>query len=182
MRNLAIAVAAGLVGAAMLHIVIVLSIPHFAGGKAFAKVEALGPPGAFHTLDRDKPDLALSEANPFLRSALCVFDAGAAPVHVSDGQSAPFWSLSVFDPESNEVYSMNDRTAVERRVDVTLATPLQLIALRRSTPDALSRSILVELPDPKGYVVIRTIAEDETWERIAGRFLAEARCAPVAAP
>ena len=100
-------------------------------------------------------------------------------MHIADSDTPPFWSLAVFDPKSNEVYSMNDRTAVERRVDVTLATPLQLIALRRSTPDALSRSILVELPEPKGYVVLRTIAEDATWNRIASRFLSDARCAAV---
>ena len=80
----------------------------------------------------------LSHANSYLRSAICVFDASGGPVHIADGDAPPFWSLAVFDPQSNEVYSMNDRTAVERRVDLTLATPFQLIALRRSTPDALA--------------------------------------------
>ena len=182
MRSLVLAVAAGLVGAVMLHAVIILAIPHFAGGKAFAKVEALGAAGAFHRLGREGPDTVPPETNPYLRSAICAFDASKGPVHVFDGDAPPFWSLAVFDPKSNEVYSMNDRTAVERRVDVTLATPLQLIALRRSKPDALSKSILVELPGPRGYVVLRTIAEDATWEPIAGRFLSDARCAPVSGP
>ena len=182
MRSLAVSVAAGLVGAILLHIVIILAIPHFAGQKAWQKVEALGAPGEFHRLANDAPQRALSEADPFVRSAICLFDASAGPVHVADADAPPFWSLAVFDPGSNEVYSMNDRTAVERRVDVTLATPLQLIALRRSTPDALARSILVELPQPRGYVVLRTIAADETWDGIAGRFLSDARCAPVSRP
>lgn len=182
MRSVILAVAIGLVGAVMLHIVIILSIPHFAGGKAWAKVEALGTPGQFHAIGAGEAGHVLSHADPYLRSAVCVFDASAGPVHIADGDAPPFWSLAVFDPQSNEVYSMNDRTAVERRVDLTLATPLQLIALRRSTPDALSRSILVELPEPKGYVVLRTIAQDETWNRIADRFLSDAECAPVSAP
>ena len=182
MRSLVLAVAAGLLGAVMLHIVIVLSIPHFAGDKAWRKVEALGAPQTFHTLGHGKADIALSQANPYLRSAICAFDASNGPVHVADSDAPPFWSLAVFDPKSNEVYSMNDRTAVERRVDMTLATPLQLIALRRSTPDALSRSILVELPEPKGFVVLRTIAEDATWNRIASRFLSDAQCTSVPEP
>lgn len=184
MRSLLLAVAIGLVGAAMLHIVIILSIPHFAGEKAWTKVRALGPPETFHVLGRATPDgaapdIAPSQADPYLRSAICSFDAGAAPVRITDSDRAPFWSLAVYDPQSNEVYSMNDRTAVDRRVDITLATPLQLIALNRARPEALGRSILVELPGPKGYVVLRTIAADATWTRIVARFLSDAECKPV---
>lgn len=179
MRSLLVAIAAGLVGAVVLHIVIVLSIPHFATHDAWSKVTGLGEAGQFYPLANEPNQTGLYNRGPYLRSAICIFHAEDAPVRITADGALPFWSLAVFDRHSNELYSMNDRSAVEREVDVTLATPIQMIALRRRTPDALAQSILVEVPKPDGYIVLRTIAEDDTFEEIARDFLAGARCAPV---
>lgn len=179
MRNLLVAIAAGLVGAAILHIVIILAIPQFSTRDAWSKVSRLGEAGQFYPLANEPNDSGLYNHDPYLRSAICIFDAGDAPVRITADGALPFWSLAVYDRHSNELYSMNDRSAVERQVDVTLATPLQMIALRRRTPETLTGSILVEVPKPNGFIVLRTIAEDRTFESIARDFLAGASCAPV---
>jgi len=179
MRSLLVAIVAGLVGAVVLHIVIILSIPHFAMHDAWSKVTELGEPGQFYPLANEPNDSGLYNRGPYLRSAICIFHAGGAPVRIMADGALPFWSLAVYDRHANELYSMNDRSAVERQVDVTLATPLQMIALRRRPPAGLSGSILVEIPKPDGFVVLRTIAEDDTFEEIARAFLADARCSPV---
>lgn len=183
MRSLLVAVAIGLVGAVIIHILIIMGVPHLAEDTAWVRVNELGPVDSFHALpEKPAPPSGLVETNPFLRSAICVFDATDGPIHISDGDAPPFWSLAVFDPHSNEVFSMNDRSAVERRVDLTLATETQMIALQHAKPDSLGKSIFVQLPQASGYVVLRTIAEDATWDRIASRFLSAARCEPVASP
>lgn len=180
MRSLLLAVVIGLVGAVVLHIVIILGIPHFATRTAWGRVEALGAAGTFHSLDKAAGTDALGSTDPYVRTAVCVFHDDGAPIRIIAGSALPFWSLAVFDTHSNEVYSMNDRSAVERRVDVTLATPSQMITLRRAPPDTLGKSILIELPEKDGFAVLRTIAEDPTWDATAQGFLAEARCAPLA--
>ena len=183
MRSFVLAVAIGLIGAAIVHVVIIMGIPDLAPRTAWARVSELGAAGRFRELtETGKSPSGLAEMNPFLRSAVCVFDATDAPIHVSDEGEPPFWSLSVFDPQSNEIFSMNDRSAVERRVDLTLATSTQMTAISRAKPETPSKSILVELPQPSGYVVLRTIAEDATWDRTASRFLSSAECAPLALP
>ncbi|HET7412325.1 MAG TPA: DUF1254 domain-containing protein [Pararhizobium sp.] len=180
LAGLVSAIAVGVVGAAILHIVIVLSIPDYSTHDAWTKVVSLGAPNEFHLLEGAPKENVVYDADPFLRTAICVFHDTAGPIHITAGPPLPFWSLAVFDPQSNEIYSMTDRSAIERRVDVTLATQLQMIALRRAKPDALDKSILIELPGPEGYVVLRTVAEDKTWEPLARRFLQGADCAPVA--
>lgn len=182
MRSLFGAIVTGIVGALILHIVIILAIPHFATRTAWAKVSSLGETGTFQILRKGAGAKSLGSADPYVRTAVCAFSDDGSPIRVSAGSPPPFWSLAVFDTHSNEIYSMNDRSAVERTVDVTLATSPQMITLRRSLPDALAKSILVELPETDGYVVLRTISEDPTWDAMAHGFLAAARCAPVAAP
>ncbi|MGN6548277.1 MAG: DUF1254 domain-containing protein [Pararhizobium sp.] len=176
MRSLLIAILAGLAGAVILHIVIILAIPQFTTGDAWSQVAKLGPAGRFHALSNDPDSEALANADPYLRSAICVYDVSSAPVRITAKGPLPFWSLAVFDRHSNELYSMNDRSAVERQVDVTLATPLQMIGLKRQKPADLQKSILVEVTKPDGYIVLRTIAEDQTFEAIARKFLAGASC------
>lgn len=179
MRNLLVSIAAGLVGAVILHIVIILSIPQFSTDDAWSKVTGLGEPGQFYPLANEPNAAGLYNRGPYLRSAICIFNAADAPVRITADGALPFWSLAVYDRRSNELYSMNDRSAVERQVDVTLATPLQMIALRRRSPDEIGQSILVEVPKPDGFIVLRTIAEDQTFEAIARDFLAGARCTAV---
>ncbi|TPW32733.1 DUF1254 domain-containing protein [Pararhizobium mangrovi] len=182
MRSFVAAVLAGLFGAALVHIVVVLATPSYATRDVWSKVQRLGETGAFHRLESAPAVIGLPNRDPFLRSAVCVFDASHGPIHVTAGDAAgtpSFWSLAVFDTDGSEVYSMNDRSAVERRVDVVLATPTQMLRLRRSRPEALATSILVALPGPKGYVALRTSVDDPSWDETAKRFLDGAHCAAV---
>lgn len=176
MRNLLVAILAGLAGAVILHIVIILAIPQFTTTDAWSQVTKLGSADRFHTLGKEPGSEGLANANPYLRSAICIYDVSEAPLRVTAKGPLPFWSLAVFDRHSNELYSMNDRSAVERQVDVTLATPLQMIDLKRQKPADLAKSILVEVSQPDGYIVLRTIAEDQTVDAIARTFLAGASC------
>jgi len=178
-RNLILSVLTGLVGAALLHIIIVLALPGWAGRDAFSRVVDLGETGQFYSLANEENPTGLANEDPHIRSAVCRFDLSENPVRVTARTPVPLWTLAVFDTASDEVYSMTDRSAIGNGVDITLVTPAQMLQLRRNMPPALTQSVLVELPDVEGFVVLRAITPEASGERAARSFLAEANCLPL---
>ncbi len=172
----------GLVGAALLHLVIVLALPYFTGRDAFTRILNYDESNRFYMLSATPDASGLANDDPYVRIAVCAFSIDEEPVRLQAQGAVPFWSLAVFDTASNEVFSMNDRTSVDGVMDVIVATPIQMTALRKSLPEALAKSILVEMPDSEGYTVLRTLAPQRSLEEAARTFLAGASCEPLPAP
>ncbi len=171
---------AGIVGAALLHIVIVMAIPRFAEKDPWKQVEALGPTNFFHILPQNADSL-MASSNPFLRAAICRFDISQQPLRVLSEEENPYWSLAIFNPSSDEIYSMNDRTGNARALDIVVATPRQMTRYRKNLPEVLSEAVLIEYPGNEGYLTLRTISPDPSWEDISRRFLGQAYCGPAPA-
>ncbi|MDE1995650.1 MAG: DUF1254 domain-containing protein [Rhizobiaceae bacterium] len=176
MLRVVFAILTGLLGAALLHVIIILSLPHFSDRDAYTRVEDEGDENHFYMLDNKDDDAGLSNDDPYIRTAVCAFDIEDQPIRLTAKGKVPFWSLSVYDAASNEVFSMSDRTSVGGALDLLLASPLQLTGIRKALPPSLVQSILVETPRPKGYVVLRTMAPQTSFNDAAKSFLAEAGC------
>lgn len=178
MRSVLFASILGLVGAALLHIVIVLVLPQFTGRDAYTRVLGLLEMDSFFSLTSTPGPTGLSNDDPYLRTAVCSFSIADGPARFLARGSVPFWSLAVFDSSSNEVFSMNDHTAVNGRLDLVVATPIQLVELRKAPPEALAQSIMVEMKEEDGYAVLRAMAPLESFEDQVRNFLAESSCEP----
>lgn len=176
MLRVLFAILAGLFGAALLHLVIILSLPHFTGRDAATRIAAEGDLDKFYLLDATDDDAGLSNDDPFVRTAVCSFDVGENPVRLTAKGNVPFWSVALYDAASNEVFSMNDRTSVEGALDILIGTPIQLTELRKALPAGLQKTILVESTRPEGYAVLRTLAPQASFDAAARSFLAEAGC------
>lgn len=177
--GLAYAVLTGLIGAAILHLVIILSLPQFSDRDAFTRVLAEGEINQFHRLGAVPDAAGLSKDDPFLDVAVCGFDLSESPIRLSGtNPGVPFWSLGIFDGRSDEVFSINDRTSADRSLDVVIGTPQQLTQLRKALPEGLSQSILVESADTDGFVVLRAMAPRPSVEPFVSEFLDKASCAP----
>ncbi|MCL6708262.1 hypothetical protein M8R20_14780 [Pseudomonas sp. R2.Fl] len=170
------AVLTGLIGAAVLHIVIILALPHFTGKDAYTRVRSEGAANRFHLLDAAPDRLGLANTDPYLRTAVCHFETRDRAVRLTAPANAGFWSLAVYDRNSNEVFSMNDRTSVDGTLDVVVASPVQVARLRRQPPEALSDAIIIEIAVPAGYAVLRTLAPQASFESGAVAFLSAAGC------
>ncbi len=59
-RKFVFAAVTGLVGAALLHIIIILALPSFTGQDAYTRVQAEGPENAFYSL----PDMSQGKGLP----------------------------------------------------------------------------------------------------------------------
>ena len=176
MRSLLYAIAIGLVGAALLHIVIILSLPSFTGRDAYTRVQAFGEANRFFPLASEGNTLAPINDDPAMKTAVCTFSVENGPIRLFADGDVPFWSLAVYDEASNEVFSMNDRTSVSGALDTLIATPIQLIAIRKAVPAELEQSILVEMRGEEGYAVLRTFVPTQSRQEAATAFLADASC------
>jgi len=171
----------GLVGAALLHIIIIMALPYYADRDAWQRIEALGPTEFFHILPQERDGLVAYD-NPFLRTAICRFDITDHPVRVRSAGETPYWSLAIFNPDSDEIYSMNDRSGTGQSVDVVIASPRQMTLYRKNLPEELADSVLIELSGDEGYLALRTVSPDPSWETISRRFLRDAVCGAAPAP
>lgn len=181
MRSVLYAIAVGLVGAAVLHIVIILSLPSFTGRDAYTRVQAFGETNRFFPLANAGDTLAPINDDPAMKTAVCAFSVENGPIRLFAQGEVPFWSLAVYDSASNEVFSMNDRTSVTGALDTLIATPIQLIGIRKAVPQELEQAILVEMRGEEGYAVLRTFVPTESRQEAATAFLGDASCEPFAA-
>lgn len=176
MRSFFYAIAIGLVGAALLHIVIILSLPSFTGRDAYTRVQTFGENYRFFPLPSVGDTLAPLNDDPAMKTAVCTFSVESGPIRLFADGDVPFWSLAVYDDASNEVFSMNDRTSVSGALDTLIATPIQLIGIRKAVPAELEQSILVEMRGEEGYAVLRTFVPTQSRQQAAVGFLADASC------
>ena len=176
MRSVLYAIAIGLIGAALLHIVIILSLPSFTGRDAYTRVSSLGEANRFFALGNTGDTLAPVNDDPAMKTAVCTFSVEDGPVRLFAEGDVPFWSLAVYDSASNEVFSMNDRTSVGGALDVVAAGPIQLTDLRKNLPQDLQQTIMVEMTHPEGYAVLRTLAPQASFDEAARAFLTGAGC------
>lgn len=179
LRTALFAVGVGLVGALLLHIVIILALPRFTGGDAYSRVLGLYEMDSFFPLSAEPGPTGLANDDPYLRVAVCGFSVSGGPVRFTAAGDVPFWSLAIYDSNSNEIFSMNNATAVNGRVDVVAATALQLVDLRKRPIEALAQSILVEMSDEEGYAVLRALAPTDSYEAAARSFQQSAGCEPI---
>lgn len=178
MLKVLFAILTGLVGAALLHLVIILALPYFSEKDAYTRVLAEGGRHVFHRLPDTRDRAGLMQDDPFMEVSVCAYDISQGPIRVYAQGDVPFWSLGIYDAASNEVFSINDRTSAAGILDVVLATPAQLTLLRKALPEAIEQSILVETQQADGYVVLRTMVPQQSFAPGASTFLSEAVCAP----
>ena len=136
-----------------------------------------GPEDEFHLVDRRDP--AEGQTRQWIRSfeiAACRFDLDDGPMRISASARVPFWSLSVYSRVGDNVYSFNDHTAIDGKLDMVLAQPLQRIELEKAPPPETAQSIIAETDIGKGFIVVRGFVPDETWRTIVTGFLKGARC------
>jgi uncharacterized membrane protein len=176
MFRIILAVLTGLIGAGLLHLIIILSLPAFSERGAYSRVMGEGAPFRFHALGGNRDAAGLVREDPFLETAVCAFDLTEDPVRLSASGQVPFWSLATFDAASNETFSINDRTASGRALDIIIATPSQATALRKAVPASLMQSIIVETQQAQGYAVLRAMAPKQSYKPAVAGFLAGATC------
>jgi uncharacterized membrane protein len=150
-------IAAMLLVAAVVHGVTMLFLPRFVmlrtmngitrtTGAANAILHAPRATWRSRTVVRPSPDLLYS---------ICVYDLGAAGAVRISTHDMPqtYWSVSVFDADTNNFYAINDRQAESGAAD--------FILMPQGKPTEASRLPVVAAPTNRGIVLFRTLVNDE---------------------
>jgi uncharacterized membrane protein len=168
-------VLAGLLLGAGMHITAVLMVPLFAVNDAWARVASLGPDGEFHLLLATAADVA-GERDPHLMEAVCRFSLSDGPVRIVATLPDGFWSLALFDRQSRNLYSLNDRGAEPTRLDLVVMTPENEAELGERGLPGLPNATVAAMPIDAGMAVIRVFLIDRASIPEASAALAAAAC------
>ncbi|MEM7303637.1 MAG: DUF1254 domain-containing protein [Pseudomonadota bacterium] len=177
MKSTVYSIFLGVILAGIIHIVVVLLVPNYAPRDAWSKISAVSPGWQLIRLNsiEGKSDL-LPLLDPKFRVAACRFSLDDSALRIQTAAKLPFWSVAVFDRFGKNVYSFNDRTAVENRLDLVVVNPVQMSLVRQDPPAVLDKAVLVEADIDEGFVVVRALAADDTWSGLVETFLTETKC------
>jgi uncharacterized membrane protein len=168
---------AGLVGAGIVHIVILLLVPEFSERDAWARLESISRPYEMTVLDAGHAEVqSIGTTDPSFVTAACRFDLSEGSVHVGATGNVPLWSAAVYDRGGANLYSLTDRSAVDRVLDLVILTPDQMIEARKDMPEDFDRSVLIETPAGEGIVVVRAFVPDASWAAAIGDFVRRTTC------
>lgn len=167
----------GLVGAGIVHIAVLFLIPAMAPSGAWTRLAAMG--GLYEPV-RLEPEVAQELfylADPLLRIGVCRFDLDDGIVRIAASGDVPYWSMSVYDRQGHNIFSINDSATDNRRLEFLIATPEQTAAVRSAAPADLGQAVFVETPIGEGIAAVRVLQPDETWEPLVAAFLENLGCA-----
>ena len=163
--------------AGIVHILIILLIPNYATKDAWTKLAGVAEPWKFSILSQPGSETGiLPIVDPAFGTAACRYDLNEAPLWVSAGGNLPFWSVAIFDRQGRNIYSFNDRTAIEREMLLIVLDPVQMAQLRKNPPKETEKAVLVESSVKQGFVQVRALQENPSWSAEVRRFLREAQC------
>lgn len=167
----------GLVLAGIVHISIILLIPDYGSRDAWNIISSRSDMWVFHKLSAKEPSkIGLEDTDPYLKMGACTFDLGESGLHITGGKSKTFWSVSVFAQDGTVMYSLNNRSAIDHRLDLVVLNPVQMIGLREALPEEIERSVVVEADIGKGFVVLRQFQDDLSDAQKTEEFLGSAHC------
>lgn len=169
--------ACGLIFGVIVHIVIILLIPNLGSRDAAKQIASSFTEQKFHFIDSGKK-LDISNADPHLKLSVCKFNLENNAIEIKGPKISNFWSVSVFDERGRVIYSMNDRTAIKNTLNMIIVNPIQMADIRQLQPEELESSILVESQNSKGFVILRALIANPSWQASTIDFLNKAQCNP----
>jgi uncharacterized membrane protein len=177
MRKLLHAILLGLLGAGIVHIVVLLLVPEFSERDAWSRLATASDLYRMTRMDAEAGGTpVVKSVDPLFYAAACRFDLSEGMVRVKAPGNVPFWSVSVYDRSGYNIYSFNDHSATGRVLDSIVLTPAQMIEMRKDLPEELQGAIFVEAPIDEGMFVIRAFVPDDSWKPTVSRFLEQSSC------
>jgi uncharacterized membrane protein len=157
------------------HLAIVAVIPRAVMAVALYRMSSVH---GFNTMMHQPRPTSASRAvvrpSPDLLYSACPFDldraGGMLQVHADD-MPHTYWSVSIFEAQTDNILALNDRQALKGGIDFILK--------RSNTPPLADKSTLVlETGTPRGLILFRTLIDDDKHLAAIDRARRHATCAP----
>lgn len=180
-----------LVGALVVHIAVIFTIPRVAENNAWGRLSRLGEPFRLvridalrrpgtdaGALDAGSGDQDFAFVDPAFITAGCRFSLADGPVRVAAPERTTFWSASIYSRQGDNLYSINDRSAVDGRFDLLIGTHDQIVAAQSLPAEREETAIPVEIGAVEGYITLRILVDEESARPLADAFLRQVVCEP----
>lgn len=190
MARLFLALMIGVVGAGLVHIAVIFAMPDVARRNGWSRLADLGKPTELVRVEAldSTPDSVLASADaaagefafvdPAFVTAGCRFSLNEGPVRIHATQNDPaFWSASIYNRRGDNLYSINDRSAVANAFDLLVGTHDQLVD-KSAAEDAPETQIPVEVEMTEGYMTIRVLVDEESKRPNVDAFVSSMKCQP----
>lgn len=190
MGKLFLAVMIGVVAAGLIHIAVIFTMPDVARRNGWSRLADIGEPERVVRVEaltaNSDPETTVSETptgdfafvDPAFITAACRFSLAGGPVRIHALQeNNAFWSASIYNRRGDNLYSINDRSAVDNAFDLMVGTREQLVD-RSASEDAPATQIPVEVDMAEGYMTIRVLVDEESKRPGVDDFVASIRCTP----
>ncbi|MEP3045811.1 MAG: DUF1254 domain-containing protein [Roseibium sp.] len=166
--------------AAIIHILVILSIPTNVKHRAYDNIAEYGPDRQFNLLPDVKPGQEpLPDLDPAMKHATCRFQLADGPVLFDASIPVSFWSIGLFNAAGEAVYSLNNRTAGADRLSMLVLTPEQLSILRENPPENLEDLIVIETTQVTGFALLRAYVSHPTKAEAVNTALKAASCGTI---
>jgi uncharacterized membrane protein len=173
----------GLVLGGIIHIVTVLGVPYFAPEPAFARIGALAVDGKFTTLPRIAPGVhPLPILDPAMEHAVCRFSLANGPIRIRAEMPDLYWSIALFNRAGLSSYSLSDRAADQKPIDILVANAEQIQQLRDNPPDNFDSVIILDWAGRDGFAIIHALVQTPGSDKVIEDAFKAATCQPFQLP
>ncbi|MEZ5872394.1 MAG: hypothetical protein R3D32_11265 [Nitratireductor sp.] len=165
-----------LVVAGIVHIAVVLLVPEFGTKDAYAMISGKLAPLDFKPVNNKDSALKLSDIDPFFSYGACSFELSNTSVKMTAPKIDTFWSATLVDEDGTVIYSLNSRTAIDNKLDLMVLNPVQILRLREAQPAEAESAIIIEADVKAGFIVLRVLRPNESWNEETQNFLKSVKC------
>lgn len=170
---------ASLLLAGAIHICAILLVPKVARTDGWSRLAPIAGNEQFAEIRSGATRATnLPGLDPLFVNGACRLQLAASPVAITVQARDRFWSLALYDSQGVIVFSLNDRTAVDGRLDMMVVNPAQSAELKLSSPAAIEQMIVVEGQSDDLVALLRFFAPTDTAKEEARATLAESECLP----
>jgi uncharacterized membrane protein len=166
-----------LLAAGAIHICAILLVPVLARSDGWSRLVPYAGEERFTEIPSSGTD-GVAGLDPLFVTGACRLNLREAPAAVTVDARDRFWSLALYDPKGVIVFSLNDRTAIEGRLDMIVADPAQNAKLTRAPAAQIEQTLVTESPSEDLIALLRLFAPTRSALRDARRILGRAECLP----
>jgi uncharacterized membrane protein len=165
--------------AGAVHIVVILLVPYLARDDGWSRLSAHAGEDAFAELPVGvATDDSVAGLDPLFVSGACRLNLADAPAGITLDARDRFWSVALYDPRGIIVFSINDRTAVQGRLDMIVVDPEQNERLQETPTVEVESTIVAQSPSDDVIAIVRLFAPTRPSQDDARAILAKAECLP----
>ena len=168
--------------AGTIHIGTILLVPAVAKSDGWSRLAAFAGQDRFAEIPVVGAGETVAGLDPLFVNGACRVQLGESPAGITVEARDRFWSLALYDRRGTIIFSLNDRTAVDGRLDMMVVNPTQNAELKKSMPAELEQSIVVEGQSNDLIALLRLFAPTAAAQQEARRIIGQAECLPEQLP